>query len=68
MPDNETMSGDSERVGDMVIRRAGPDDGECEYTVTGWSLRWACQSIEDARAAAALLDRVTMVTQDVWAV
>ena len=55
-----------EIIGDWVIRKAGPKDRNCTHTVSGWGIRWACQSHEDARKVAEFLDRVTLLCQDVW--
>jgi len=54
----------SERHGDWAIKKS-TEGRDAKYVVTGWGLRWWCKTLEDARAVAELLDRVTSVALDV---
>jgi hypothetical protein len=51
-----------EHVGDWTIKE-WPANGTT-HAVVGWGIRWYCKTIEDARKAAELLDRVTRYAVD----
>jgi len=40
--------------------------GDYTHLVSGWGLCWTCQSLEDARTVAELLDHVCALVGDVW--
>lgn len=54
----------AEEIGDWTIREDDEAD-DCTHSVKGWGLTWWCASLEDARAAAELLNRLAGIVQDV---
>lgn len=52
-----------EHVGDWTIR--AHKEGDTDYVVDGWGLRWYCETIDQARKTAELLNRVSDSARDV---